>query len=98
MNELDLTALRLSQQNARKKVQLAIKAGILARPTRCAWCGQEGKLEAHHKDYNDQLSVLWLCPRCHSNYHSQLVQAFKEMKKDNRKTMVKMSSGVINAR
>jgi|SRR5690554_810910 hypothetical protein len=80
MTVLDLTALRLQQQNARQYVHNAIKKGILERPDACAWCGKKGPVEGHHGDYAEPLKVLWLCRSCHKILHSGLVQALRNTK------------------
>jgi len=65
----------------RKRVQhiteKAIKKGILIRPVKCSQCkgtqeysdGRNG-IQAHHCDYNKPLNVLWLCQKCHHEWHT----------------------------
>jgi hypothetical protein len=36
----------------------------------CQKCGAE-KTDGHHEDYNNPLDVMWLCHKCHINYHHQ---------------------------
>lgn len=81
MTALDLTAIRLEQWNAKQKVYLATKAGKLERPAACSWCGKPGKLEAHHADYSEALSVEWLCHSCHKVLHKGLVTMLSDLKK-----------------
>lgn len=57
------------KHNARKKVLRAIESGKLIRPSKCELCGEELFCEAHHKDYNKPLEVIWLCKTCHENMH-----------------------------
>jgi len=64
----------------RKRVQhftdKAIKKGILIRPVRCEKCretqefsdGRNG-IQAHHTDYDKPLDVIWLCQKCHHEWH-----------------------------
>lgn len=58
-----------SHKNAGKVVAAAVLAGILEKPNVCYGCGcpdTERRMEAHHHDYSNQLSVVWLCPVCHA--------------------------------
>ncbi len=58
------------KNTARQSVNRAIKRGILIRPDRCEICGiSDKKLVAHHPDYNQHLTVLWICSPCHSAVH-----------------------------
>lgn len=45
----------------------AIKSGKLVRLP-CENCGEQ-QSEAHHIDYNKPLEVMWLCKRCHGEWH-----------------------------
>lgn len=57
---------------ARKAVYLAIKRGEFFRHNKCQMCNLECKTEAHHKDYNYPLEVIWVCKLCHSGIHTTL--------------------------
>ena len=59
------------KKTARAKVYEAIRLGLLIRPELCAVCGKKGKIDAHHKDYNKPLEVIWLCKTCHGKEHWQ---------------------------
>ena len=56
----------------------AIARGVLIRPERCEACGTAGEsfadgrapIQAHHPDYNRPLDVMWLCQRCHHEWHT----------------------------
>jgi len=43
------------------------KMGIL-KPTKCQICGAY-KVEAHHINYNKPWEVVWLCRKCHLEWH-----------------------------
>lgn len=45
----------------------AIKSGKLTRLP-CENCGEQ-RVEAHHTDYNKPFDVMWLCTRCHKDWH-----------------------------
>lgn len=47
----------------------AIKSGKLVRLP-CENCGEQ-QSEAHHIDYNKPLEVMWLCRRCHEEWHKK---------------------------
>jgi hypothetical protein len=44
----------------------ALKKGVLIKPKNCQRCNKEASLDAHHKDYNKPLDVVWLCRECHA--------------------------------
>ena len=48
----------------------AIKKGLLV-PQPCEVCGAQGRMHAHHADYNKPLEVQWLCQLHHFEWHSQ---------------------------
>ena len=50
---------------AHTAVASALKHGILVRPDACSECGNAGRIEAHHADYERLLDVEWLCVPCH---------------------------------
>lgn len=50
-------------------VYRAIANGTLVRSDRCSNCGAIGETEAHHHDYGQPLSVVWLCTPCHTKLH-----------------------------
>ena len=61
--------LRLS---VRSKVKHALSMGMIKKDTRCACCGSERPLQAHHRDYSKPLKVIWLCSPCHGFLHTYL--------------------------
>lgn len=61
---------------AQNLVEQALKDGTLLRPDCCEECGKSGifkdgrtAIQAHHPDYNKPLQVMWLCQRCHHEWH-----------------------------
>lgn len=54
---------------ARMAVAVAIKKGVLVRPTECSLCHGGGRIQAHHADYMKPLDVAWLCSKCHHALH-----------------------------
>lgn len=59
------------KERARRKARYAIRKGELDRPDRCEGCGGDGRIEAHHDDYEKPLDVEFLCRKCHHYLHSR---------------------------
>jgi hypothetical protein len=63
-------------KRAQHLVERAIKKGLLS-PKPCESCGSTGYpykdgrrgIVAHHTDYNKPLEVVWLCEKCHFEWH-----------------------------
>lgn len=53
-----------------RKVKRALKSGKIVRPEYCEVCGKKCRTEAHHKNYDESLRVVWMCRTCHANYHT----------------------------
>lgn len=59
-----------SERHVSAIVRRAIKAGHVQRKEACEVCGGESlKLDAHHCDYNKPLDLMWLCRKCHIDWH-----------------------------
>ena len=77
-----------SKINARRVVEAAIKAGVLAKPEACSSCGKKDcRIEAHHEDHTKPLEVAWLCVSCHRkrDYEMHRKQGILEKPKPSRK-------------
>lgn len=62
------------QQHAGNKVQVAILIGRLKRNYICELCEKSvEKIDAHHPDYAKPLFIIWLCHRCHTRHHQDLM-------------------------
>lgn len=57
------------KHEARWRVRRAIAAGKLVRQS-CEVCGAD-RVDAHHDDYTQPLSVRWLCPPHHRAHHAK---------------------------
>ena len=57
---------------AHRLVSEAVKNGTLIKPNICTLCNKKTKLNAHHVDYSNPLSVMWLCTSCHRTLHNAL--------------------------
>jgi len=60
-------------ENTRQQTKKAIKSGRLTKQP-CKICGATNKIHAHHDDYNNPLSVVWLCASCHAKLHRGTVK------------------------
>lgn len=65
-----------ANDHAQNVLEKAIAKGIVQRKTRCEICGAESVfkdgrsgIQAHHCDYNKPLEVMWLCQKCHHEWH-----------------------------
>lgn len=79
--------------------ELAIEKGLLIRKTHCEKCGDNpvysnGRtgIEAHHPNYNKPLDVVWLCKKCHFEWHEnnkavELAINFSPMKSSRKEVM-----------
>lgn len=65
-------------KRAASTLEKAVLKGLVVRPARCSKCRatptfQDGRsaIQAHHADYNKPLDVMWLCQRCHHEWHKK---------------------------
>ena len=58
------------KEAAKQAVKYAVKTGKLKRSVYCEKCGLPSDTEGHHDDYSEQLSVQWLCRKCHFKIHN----------------------------
>ena len=57
---------------ARSLVESAVRCRRLTKPLYCQDCGGDhSRIEAHHDDYSQPLSVVWLCSICHGKRHKK---------------------------
>jgi hypothetical protein len=61
---------------AQNALEYALRKGFVERKYACEKCGatpvfRDGRtgIQAHHPDYNKPLEVVWLCQRCHHEWH-----------------------------
>ena len=55
---------------AHNKVNTSLCNGSIVKPKSCENCNiTTTKLEAHHCDYNKPLDLMWLCIKCHVDWH-----------------------------
>lgn len=61
------------KRKARLFLNTAIQKGWLVKPGKCSKCPKTGIIHGHHPDYSDPLTVVWVCPRCHSQYEKKRI-------------------------
>jgi len=50
----------------------AVRDGRLFKPSYCSECGAFDRvIHGHHDDYAYPMTVRWLCPPCHRNWHDE---------------------------
>ena len=58
--------------SAQRKVQRAVRMGLIKKPKFCERCGSDKLIQGHHHDYTKPLDVIWLCYKCHQQEHKKL--------------------------
>jgi len=65
-----------ADDRAQNILEDAIEKGIIKRQDTCEICGKSYRfsngrtaIQAHHPDYNRPLDVMWLCQKCHHEWH-----------------------------
>jgi predicted DNA-binding protein YlxM (UPF0122 family) len=65
-----------ANDRAQNILEQALEKRIVIRPEKCEKCGSSGtfkdgrtEIQGHHCDYNKPLDVLWLCQKCHHEWH-----------------------------
>ena len=56
--------------HASAAVNHAVRDKRLVKIHNCEWCNAQPTV-GHHCDYDKVLEVIWLCPPCHSQWHSE---------------------------
>lgn len=66
----------VADDHAQNALEHAIERGGVVRPEHCQQCGNsyefsDGRtaIQGHHTDYNKPLEVMWLCQKCHHEWH-----------------------------
>lgn len=69
-----------ANDHAQNMLEYALRKGMVERKKECEACGDSGtfkdgrnKVQGHHSDYNKPLEVIWLCQRCHHEWHKNNV-------------------------
>lgn len=57
------------RRSANIAVMNALVCGKLTKPGYCSSCGIECNPEGHHPDYSKPLVVIWVCKKCHEDFH-----------------------------
>ena len=57
------------KKSASIMVNNAVRDGRLIKLDECESCGSKNRIHGHHCDYSKPLEVMWLCPKCHNDWH-----------------------------
>lgn len=75
-----------ADDQAQNMVEHAIRAGSMEKKDTCEQCGSQERfkdgrsaVQAHHCDYNKPLEVMWLCQKCHHEWHKNHEAKKKEV-------------------
>lgn len=52
-----------------QQLRQAVLKGKVIRPKECSRCGKEGRIHAHHINYEHFMNFVWLCASCHKLEH-----------------------------
>ncbi len=75
------------RHQAQRKLEKAIAAGKVTKPTRCQRCKKtlpKHKIQGHHRDCKKPLDVKWYSQACHDKQHSRRFQekaAYRQMQR-----------------
>lgn len=83
-SRLRMAAKNPTKRNANRCVEVALDTGDLVKPGTCSGCGADGRITAHHADYEKPLDVVWVCPKCHKALDA--IRREREGKKPNANT------------
>ena len=61
------------------KLARAVKNGLVLKPDKCERCDATDNVQGHHDDHSKALDVMWLCPVCHAQRHSELGKLGKQV-------------------
>ena len=68
----------IADDRAQNILEKAVERGVVVRKSQCEKCGstevfKDGRtaIQAHHTDYNKPLDVMWLCQKCHHEWHKE---------------------------
>lgn len=64
------------KRKAMQMVNARVAAGTMLKPDTCERCGEKGRIEGHHHDYDKPLEVEWLCEACHGLEHRKADHEF----------------------
>lgn len=68
----DLKRYSTEERKARTILNNAVRAGHVIKPKNCEACKKEVSnrlLHGHHDNYNEPLTIRWLCCDCHGDLH-----------------------------
>lgn len=57
------------RRSAQVKLQNAVAGGKVVRPDSCLVCATKCIPEGHHHDYDKPFDVIWVCKKCHTDFH-----------------------------
>ena len=63
----------MSHRAAYSELHGALRSGRIVKPKKCSACRKAKRVEAHHRDHDEPLTVEWVCSTCHGALRCRLI-------------------------
>ena len=73
-NTIEYRKNNKSKVYAHRLINQGVNSGLIIKPEGCELCGSHERLDGHHWDYKQPLSVIWCCRQCHADIHNDRLE------------------------